>query len=255
MMKKSILAICAFLLLGCSGEDPLAAGGDASQPDKEESVSRSGDSSVFEYPVIDWASFDTHAQKVAACAIPESLLPEIPTRELVALCMEYPLIFDAYAFDTPLIGLKTVASRFNGMQELLQRSDNCLCLFSYLKENDICKTGLAPLSLTEKGRLTMLYSLGEYLLAFDDVLKNASAALLREIAAFAGETLEHKESDALLCSRNGLTSSIYLCLGAQTGPTRALSADTAVDEFLATGRVRDAETYWELRRRCGGAVR
>lgn len=72
---------------------------------------------TFEFPPIQWDAFDTYQQKVDACQIPDSLLPLLPTAELVQICMEYPLLMDAYAFDTLVKGMKEVINRFNGLKE------------------------------------------------------------------------------------------------------------------------------------------
>ena len=64
--------------------------------------SRNVEAPIFDFPTIQWEMFETHEQKLAACEIPDSILPKIPTKDLVEICMKYPLLLDAYAFNTPM---------------------------------------------------------------------------------------------------------------------------------------------------------
>lgn len=123
-----VLSIC--FLNSCTDMEPI---GNENSLAEGKGTTRSVNAPSFEFPEINWAAYDTHAQKVAACQIPDSILSNIPTAELVGICMEYPLLFDAYAFNTPLQGIKVVASRFNGLQELMTREDNFECILAYLK--------------------------------------------------------------------------------------------------------------------------
>lgn len=71
----------------------------------------------------EWASFTTHAEMVNACQIPELILNRMSTAALVDSVLDYPLFLDVIAFNTLQEGFDVVSSRFNGLQELLQRQD------------------------------------------------------------------------------------------------------------------------------------
>ena len=105
---KIIYSLVYFLFVACVKTSVTTDEGDFFQ---NKIMSRSVNLSSFEYPAIQWSAFDTHEQKVAACEIPDSILPNIPTEESVEICMEYPLFFDVYAFDSPLRGIKKVVSQ------------------------------------------------------------------------------------------------------------------------------------------------
>lgn len=171
--------------------------------------------------------------------------------ELVEICMKYPLLFDAYAFNTPLQGLKVVASRFNGLQELMKRDDNCECVLAYLKNKDVRNVNFATLSIEEEGECVLRYSLCEYLLAFDEVLENATSSIKEEIAQYAQAILETKESDTKHFSMNGLTSSLYLWASSVTDrKIQTRSTGTPMEEFLQTGIIASMEEYQIIRRQC-----
>lgn len=91
-----------------------------------------GSSSVsaqaWDYPVKpgqkEWEQFTTHSEMVQACQIPNDVLKLISTQDLLKLCLNYPLQFDFYAYNTVDEGLRAVLSQFNGLQELISRP-NC----------------------------------------------------------------------------------------------------------------------------------
>lgn len=247
-MKKLPFVLCALLLIGCTEVNLTTEEMNSSQ---SRAVSRSIGTPSFEFPNIQWETFDTHDQKLAACEIPDSILPNIPTEELVEICMNYPLIFDAYAFNSPLQGIKKVISRFNGFQELMRRSDNCFYIFKYLKENDIRKINFKSLAKIEEGRLLLLYSLCEYILSLDSVLKNAAEDFKKEVALFAHDILENKESNSQHHALLGLASSTYLwATSIPNNKVQTRNANPIMDKFLETGVILNQEEYLEIKKQC-----
>lgn len=249
MKKLLIIALSIGFLSGCADMEPTSS--EASLVE-EEATTRSINEASFEFPEINWAAYDTHAQKVAACQIPDSILPDIPTAELVDICMEYPLLFDAYAFNTPLQGIKVVASRFNGLQELMKREDNFECILAYLKGKDVRTLNFATLSLVEEGNLLLSYSLCEYLLSFAEVIRHAPTGAREEAAQYAQAVLADKESDNRHFSMNDLTSSLYLWASAVSDAkvqTRG-NAESPMDKFLRTGEITSMEEYATIKQQC-----
>ncbi len=247
-MKKLLFTLCTLMLIGCA---EISSTLEEKEILQSEVVSRGTETPSFEFPDIQWATFDTHEQKLAACEIPDSILSGISTEELVKICMKYPLIFDAYAFNSPLVGIKKVCSRFNGFKELMKRTDNCFYIFKYLKERDIRNVDFAALSPIEEGRYLLLYSLCEYLLSFENTLKNADGNLKKEIALFAYDTLENKESKSRHYALNGLASSLHLWASVLSNDkVQTRSINTLVNTFLETGTILSQEEYLEIKRQC-----
>lgn len=71
----------------------------------------------------EWKSFETHQEMLDACQIPDKLLTQLDTEELLELVLEYPLLIDFYAYDNLEEGLDKIASCYNGLSELLDRED------------------------------------------------------------------------------------------------------------------------------------
>ena len=249
-MRKLLYLSFIFLLFACKENTAtdeasvVAEGGDM--------VTRSVTGDSYVYPVIDWRAYKTHAEKVAACEMPDSVLSKISTEKLVEACMNYPMLFDAYAFDSPLQGLRIVASRFNGFRELMGRSDNCKFVFKYLKVHDVRNVNFTSLTSVEEGDLMLCYSLCEYFLSFEEVLRNADSDLAQEIVTFAREVLNGKESAIEHHALLGLSSSAYLLASTLVGnraQTRA-AGTTTLGKFLEDGVLTNMNNYQEVKNAC-----
>ncbi len=84
-----------------------------------------GASDAYEFPLQpgmpEWKDLKSHAEMLAVCQIPDELLANMSTEGLVKTCLNYPMAYDAFAYDSLRQGLKAVISNFNGLGELLTR--------------------------------------------------------------------------------------------------------------------------------------
>jgi len=82
---------------------------------------------MWDYPVKsetkEWAIFETGEQMVKACQIPLDILNKIGTKELITVCLNYPLFNNYVAFNDERKGVNITIKQFNGLQELSQRKD------------------------------------------------------------------------------------------------------------------------------------
>lgn len=134
-MKKSFALIISLLLVFTSSAIVFA---DTKTDEKVKPISweEVGIEQV-DYPISPenpiWKTFETHQEMVEACSIPEAILKNMNTDVLVKLVMEYPLLGDIYAFDNIETGFDIVASRFNGLSELMSRKDCAEKLTEYYR--------------------------------------------------------------------------------------------------------------------------
>ncbi|MBR1705817.1 MAG: hypothetical protein IJ721_03390 [Bacteroidales bacterium] len=123
---------------------------------------------VFSFPDVDWASFKSYQEKVDVCQIPEDQLAAMATDDLVRLCLDYPLLLDAYAFNSIEEGLTTVLSRFNGFKELVSRKDvypaTCRTLLTKVRKDSV-----GPLSEREEIDRAFHLALWERILSMEPV--------------------------------------------------------------------------------------
>lgn len=82
---------------------------------------------VWDYPVKpgseEWKKFESNEAMVNACQIPEKILSALSTENLMELCLQYPLLYDVFAFNNTNEGLDKLFGDFNGMRELYKRKD------------------------------------------------------------------------------------------------------------------------------------
>ena len=81
----------------------------------------------WDYPIKpeteEWKKFESNKAKVEACQIPEYVLRDISTDDLMKLCLQYPLLYDVFAFNNTNDGLRKLFSDFNGIRELSKREN------------------------------------------------------------------------------------------------------------------------------------
>lgn len=58
---------------------------------------------IYDYPTkpgsSNWKQFKSHNEMIKACQMPDSILLQIPTKNLLESCLNYPLLFDILAYD------------------------------------------------------------------------------------------------------------------------------------------------------------
>lgn len=85
------------------------------------------DKTPFRFPFSQgdakWDEFKTPQDRISALQIPEKTLALISTEDLLFICLDYPYLSDVFAFDNMDLGVKAVASKFNGFHEFLTRQD------------------------------------------------------------------------------------------------------------------------------------
>ena len=89
----------------------------------------SGDA-LWDYPVKqgmpEWASFTTGAQMWDACQIPDKIMEALNTKDLVKICLDFPIFFDFALVDDERYGADFAIKRFNGLSENYMYADETL---------------------------------------------------------------------------------------------------------------------------------
>ena len=122
-MKKLIVSIATIITLAaCSENFDLNTASDI-----DSGKTRALSSQTFSFDSITkpevWRSFQTLEEMQSACQIPDDVLPNLSTEELVQICMDYPLFGNYLAYDNETFGIKKVMAGFNGFEELKKRTD------------------------------------------------------------------------------------------------------------------------------------
>jgi len=97
-----------------------------------------GDNPVWDYPVKqgmpEWSKLTTGVQKWEACQIPDEIMEALNTKDLVKICLNFPLFFDFALVDDERSGAGFTIKNFNGLSELSKRKDGVYELIKAYKE-------------------------------------------------------------------------------------------------------------------------
>lgn len=88
----------------------------------------------FDFPVRpgtkEWSALKTEKERFLAMQIPENVLTRLTTNSLLISCINLPAFGHFGAYDTYQDGFTILASKFNGLRELVKRTDAGECLYN-----------------------------------------------------------------------------------------------------------------------------
>lgn len=179
----------------------------------------------------EWKKLKTHEKKVEACQIPESILSQMKTKELVRACINYPLLRDIMAFNFLQDGINELRINFTGFNELLSREDASKLLFAEykrIKPKDFDKSW----SLVQKGDYAFKMMAFEIFLSQKEILNMLNNNERKEFVEELLRKLEEKDDREVYGRLSQMT--IGLCIIRileQEGKLSNFSADVSKDEF------------------------
>ena len=166
-MKKFIYIIALlFLLVACNEELQI----DTKQPTIDNKT-RAFTSQTFSFDSVTkpeiWKTFQTLEEMQSACQIPDDVLPNLSTEELVQICMDYPLFGNFSAYNDELVGIKKVMDGFNGFTELKKRTDAAEKLLDLYENVNVAtlnsdKENIETYPNIKLGYLELILSSGEF---------------------------------------------------------------------------------------------
>jgi hypothetical protein len=198
---------------------------------------------AYEYPIKpgteEWKSFQTHDEMIMACQIPDCVLNNMTTASLVETVLNYPLLLDMMAYNNIQDGFDYVATRFNGLQELLSRKDAGTELLAKYRTMD-------PTAIkdewtdVEKGHYTFNFQNIEVILAQESILVNLTSAQLRDLLEECFAKSRGKQQLADIYGPFGQERIIWLIgrilqQANYSSFTKMISEDAALKNYLANG--------------------
>ena len=211
-------------------------------------ASRSTD--AYQYPVKpgteEWKALMTHEDMLAVCQIPEPVLKEMSTAGLAESVLNYPLLGEYMAFNSPQQGFDQVASHFNGLSELLDREGagkELLTRYSAMQPQAI------TVNSPTRDDYEKVFGINDLELIFeqDSILFNLKDAELRELVQTACEKYLAKQQLIEVYSKSSLEFSARLIGKALQQSTyqpfsQFINQDSWLRNFLATGSFSSDET-------------
>jgi hypothetical protein len=146
----------------------------------------------------EWKELKSNKAKVEACQIPEYILQEISTNDLMVLCLRYPLLYDVFAFNDINAGMRKLFSDFNGIREFSKREN----AVDSLREQYLAEIRSFPEQLNKGSNLSIGYSVArisilEILLSYPDFQDGASKEnhkkVLESLLLGYGEKIKYPE--------------------------------------------------------------
>jgi len=81
----------------------------------------------YEYPIVpgtdEWSELTSLAEKIEVCHVPQMALDNMTTEALLETVLNYPLLGNIFAYDTPQKGFEAIREYCNGLQEIWTRPD------------------------------------------------------------------------------------------------------------------------------------
>ena len=96
------------------------------------------DSKKYVYPNFgEWKQMKTHQEKINLFLIPKDKLASMTSPELLQAYVDYPLLFDFYAYNDMEQGWRSMSKQCNSLAELLLRKDCAITLLDYYSKNGL----------------------------------------------------------------------------------------------------------------------
>ena len=140
---------------------------------------------------VQWAKLTTSDQMDEVCVIPKKVLDTLSTKALLLTCLNYPRIIDFYSTNNLQTAFEFYSIHFNGLRELLNRTDLSKVLLNYYPQIDIHNY----IFYGDNGKLSFVQiAFLELLLAQEKILKNFNNTEQTEILLAAINNLEIRKS-------------------------------------------------------------
>lgn len=193
-----------------------------------------------------WRAFTTHKQMEEATQIPQNKLTGLTTKALLETCLDYPLLIDMMAFNTPQKGVETVIHKFNGLQELIKRNDVATHLANVYQQ--LITTDINKLStLSDKGKLSFQLSFIEILFGQKPVLGKVDKSTISNLKTHITRALAYKTSHSDVFSP--VTNSYTLFFAGNLYYHFYRSEFTpAAHDFLRSGLLKDTTVIEEIKK-------
>ena len=164
---------------------------------------------IWNYPIQygtpGWEKFKTFGERINAYNIPDSLLKNMTTKDLVETCMRYPNIILLITRDNVQLGYNDLRLMFNGFRELEIRKDaggELIKLYQEIKPEEIVNIK----SPDDRGDFSLKLSFLEILLAQKQILQNLNQEEAIHLFSVSNTVYEKKSSVLKYYERYGLTT-------------------------------------------------
>lgn len=175
----------------------------------------------YNYPIDcnsdEWLKYENHIQMLEACTVPDSVIENATTEELLDLVYDYPLLGDIYAYNSNEEGMVALANQCNAFGELIKREDVCEVALQRYEDIDIVDaTDDSEKNFDIVSEVVVL----EAILAQQDIVEDLTMEEQGKLADMIEKNLQEKQQTELfqenlttfyeIAQQNGVAESINL---------------------------------------------
>lgn len=194
----------------------------------------------WNYPVLpgspEWSTFN-YQEKVKSCEIPSDILSSLSTSELFDVCMNFPLLHDAFFFNTLDEGVSKLLERFNGLNELINRADCSVYLLNSLSNNKNVLDLFSVLKTEEIGKEINNQMIIESLLGNKKVISGINENQKNMIAKAAYSNFVLKRSQPEAFGMFAISNAALLLCKYLNELSEMVSQSESLTEFMKTKRL------------------
>ena len=167
------------------------------------------ESKVWDYPVhygtAEWERLNTSNEKTYAYNIPDSVLENMNTKDLVESCLNYPDIILIMSRDNIQLGYNYLKRIFNGFQELENRRNaggELIKIYQKINPEEIMNL-ITP---DNRGVFFLKLTFTELLLAQKSILQNLKDDEIVHLLSLTNSVYEKKSSEMKYYAKFGITT-------------------------------------------------
>lgn len=186
-------------------------------------------SEKWDYPIRpdteEWKVLKNHAEKLSVCQVPDSVLNQIATNDLIDLCLSFPMLGDIMAFNSAQDGIDAFVQNFNGIRELYKRNDFAKYLIKKYEQIDPSKFD-KDMARHKKGEFSFQLMVIELLLGQEELISQLSLNEKKELIKLFTEK-KIKKSDTEVYGKLSHMTICYAIVGILNSCNYIVSSDAS----------------------------
>lgn len=193
----------------------------------------------WDYPVKpgtrEWKQIKTVEDRISACQIPEDRIKSISTKDLIEVCVDYPLYYSVISAPNIIEGINKVSNEFNGFNELISRNDCQIALLNKYKQFTI-----APKQLTESQKKELVENIlrMELVILYCAINDTGNNTLAEELLTEAYKKYKAKKNNPVLFSSFSYQLPLYIV-------AKSLSEDYKTEFILLKTRSSGVQKFMQ----------
>jgi hypothetical protein len=139
---------------------------------------------------LKWKEYNSANSRKAALQIPEDILKDLSTKDLIDVCIDYPYLFDMTLYDDMESALDNICREFNGLKELLERENLIDELLTKYSSIPLLSTMVSKESAKDKATFSIQCATLRYIICHKTIYDRMSEEQKKKFFSDAAEDLQ-----------------------------------------------------------------